>query len=449
MSLHRVYSAISAITSAFASRGLPKERINLDDGYAYRAIDEVVERLAPLLGEHKLCILPRVLERTQGERIDPTGESLIHVTLRVAFDLVSVEDGSSHTIEAVGEALDHSDKASAKAMTSAYKHAVLHAFCIPVSGREDADRCSPGRNSSAALPAPVEGWAQWAEDIAAVVTSCATPEAIERLLASNRGLLSGLAREQPHEYARIGRAIAVRRKVLAQPVGAAASEATTVAAPPPCTGQPARFSCSHAPTPRRQASHCSQARHFGHGPSGCGGQRTAGQARLDPKAGCRQKVGRHGRQRRSCGRGGSARAWLASTCPRGSCVSGLLLPHAAVPRIAPGSAGIAVRCPSASRGQSNARTSARAPMAAAHSSRPIAGPSACAATTTLSSTASARPRSNAATHSISLGWQRCLPGARRIGERLRSRSLPYLIGEAGDEPGRRALPFRRRPPARR
>ncbi|QGN56124.1 hypothetical protein GKE62_17805 [Novosphingobium sp. Gsoil 351] len=230
MSLPRVYGAISAITAAFAHHGLPKERINRDEGYAYRAIDEVVERLAPLLAEHNLCILPRVLERTQGERTDPEGQNLIHVVLRVAFDLVSVEDGSSHTIEAIGEALDHGDKASAKAMTSAYKHAVLHAFCIPASGREDPDRSSPcpsssGRSSSgrggiAALPAPVEGWVQWAEDIAAVVESCVTPEAIERLLASNRAQLSALAREQPTAYARVGWAIASRRKVLAQPVAA-------------------------------------------------------------------------------------------------------------------------------------------------------------------------------------------------------------------------------------
>ena len=231
MSLPRVYAAINAITSAFAARGVAKERINLDDGYAYRGIDEVIERLAPLLGEHKLCILPRVLDRTQGERIDPDGEPLIHVTLRVAFDLVSVEDGSVHTIEVVGEALDHSDKASAKAMTSAYKHAVLHAFCIPVSGREDGDRCSPGHHSAAALPAPVEGWTQWAEDIAAVIASCATPEAIERLLASNRAQLSALAREQPEAYTRVGRAIAAQRKALAQPVAAAAVTSTKAGKP--------------------------------------------------------------------------------------------------------------------------------------------------------------------------------------------------------------------------
>ena len=61
MSLPRVYAAINAITAAFASNGVAKERINLDDGYAYRGVDEVTERLAPLLAAHKLCILPRVL----------------------------------------------------------------------------------------------------------------------------------------------------------------------------------------------------------------------------------------------------------------------------------------------------------------------------------------------------------------------------------------------------
>ena len=35
---------------------------------------------------------------------------LFHVCLRVAFTLTSVDDGSSHSVEAYGEALDPSDK---------------------------------------------------------------------------------------------------------------------------------------------------------------------------------------------------------------------------------------------------------------------------------------------------------------------------------------------------
>ncbi|GGE03075.1 hypothetical protein GCM10011515_23350 [Tsuneonella deserti] len=61
------------------------------------------------------------------------------VSLKVAFDLVCADDGSCHTIEAYGEALDAGDKGTPKAMQSAYKYAVLQAFCVPAVQHEDAD----------------------------------------------------------------------------------------------------------------------------------------------------------------------------------------------------------------------------------------------------------------------------------------------------------------------
>jgi hypothetical protein len=145
------------------------------------------------------------------------------VALRAAFDLVSAEDGSSHTIQAYGEALDHSDKATAKAMTAAYKAAVLQAFCIPVSGSEDADQRSPRLGSANGASAPVEGWRQWADDLSAVVGSCMSGEAIDRLLAGKRAQLAGLARECPEHYAALGQAIATRRQELDVPAAAAAA----------------------------------------------------------------------------------------------------------------------------------------------------------------------------------------------------------------------------------
>jgi hypothetical protein len=54
------------------------------------------------------------------------------VTLKVAVDLISVDDGSCHTVRAFGKALDDADKVPAKAMSAAYKSAMLQSFCIPV-----------------------------------------------------------------------------------------------------------------------------------------------------------------------------------------------------------------------------------------------------------------------------------------------------------------------------
>ena len=98
--------------------------------------------LAPLLAKHRLCVLPRVRERRRRSAAAIDLQLLINVALRVSFTLVSADDGSSHKVEAYGEALDGGDKATAKAMSAAYKSAMLQTFCIPVAGAEDADRTS-------------------------------------------------------------------------------------------------------------------------------------------------------------------------------------------------------------------------------------------------------------------------------------------------------------------
>ena len=140
MSAPSVYAAINAITAELAANGIAKNRTNEIDDYKYRSIDDVLDRLAPLLAKHRLCVLPRALERSVTERADEQNRLLLHVALRVSFTLTSVDDGTSHVVEAFGEALDGGDKATAKAMSAAYKAAMVQAFCIPVLGGEDADR---------------------------------------------------------------------------------------------------------------------------------------------------------------------------------------------------------------------------------------------------------------------------------------------------------------------
>ena len=115
-----VYRAINAITSAFAADGIAKTHTNVRDQYPYRSIDDLLNRLGPLLAKHRLCILPKVLERTATEQRGDGDTLLNAVTVRVAYQLVSCRDGSSHSIKAVGEALDPGDKATAKALSAAY-----------------------------------------------------------------------------------------------------------------------------------------------------------------------------------------------------------------------------------------------------------------------------------------------------------------------------------------
>lgn len=136
----KVYQAINKVQAALAKTGISKDRLNTQGaGYKFRGIDDVFNAVAPLLAEHGLCILPRMLTRQCEERQSKSGGALFYVTVEAEFDLVSAEDGSKHTIKTFGEAMDSSDKATNKAMSAAYKYAAFQAFAIPTEGDNDAD----------------------------------------------------------------------------------------------------------------------------------------------------------------------------------------------------------------------------------------------------------------------------------------------------------------------
>ena len=134
-----VYKAISSVMGDLAKVGIAKSDTNTFDKYKYRGIDAVYNALAPLLAKHGLVVLPRVVDRHTEERTSAKGGTLIHTTLTVDFDLAAAEDGSTHTIRAIGEAMDRGDKSVNKAMTAAYKYAMFELFCIPTEGADDAD----------------------------------------------------------------------------------------------------------------------------------------------------------------------------------------------------------------------------------------------------------------------------------------------------------------------
>lgn len=140
----KVYQAINRVQTALAKSGIAKDRTNQQGAsYKFRGIDDVYNAISPLLGEHGLCILPRMIRRECQERQTAKGSAIFYVTVEAEFDFVSAEDGSIHTVKTFGEAMDMSDKATNKAMSAAYKYACLQAFAIPTEGDNDADASTP------------------------------------------------------------------------------------------------------------------------------------------------------------------------------------------------------------------------------------------------------------------------------------------------------------------
>jgi hypothetical protein len=134
-----VYSAINAVQKDLARTGITKSRRNTQQGYQFRGIDDVFNTLSPLLAEHGLCILPRIMSRECQERTTAKGGTIFYVVVEAEFDFVASSDGSSHVVRTYGEAMDSADKATNKAMSAAYKYAALQAFSIPTEADNDAD----------------------------------------------------------------------------------------------------------------------------------------------------------------------------------------------------------------------------------------------------------------------------------------------------------------------
>lgn len=175
----KVYAAIHQVQTALAKGGISKSRKNKEQGYSFRGVDDVMNALAPALASARLCIFPRVLTREKTERPSKSGGVLFCTVVEMEFDFVAVEDGSTHTVRVIGEAMDSADKSSNKAMSAGYKYACLQTFCIPTEAvGEDADAVTPEPIAAAptgriplALAAPVtkvehpKGYLEWLDQL--------------------------------------------------------------------------------------------------------------------------------------------------------------------------------------------------------------------------------------------------------------------------------------------
>ena len=138
----KVYAAINAVQNALKA-GIPKDHKNAMQGYNFRGIDDIYNVVGPLLPEHGLVILPKMVSRECEAYKNAKGNTMFHVVVKAEYRFVAAADGSCEVVEMFGEAMDSSDKATNKAMSAAYKYACIQTFSIPVTGEPDADAESP------------------------------------------------------------------------------------------------------------------------------------------------------------------------------------------------------------------------------------------------------------------------------------------------------------------
>lgn len=156
MSIYEALSAVMADVQAVA-----KTDRNDHQKFNFRGIDAVVNAVGPALRKHKVIVVPDVREHKfgtveVGQKRTPMGHCVVHVAY-----VFYGPDGDSVECSVVAEAMDSGDKAYPKAMSVAFRTALLQALTLPTD-EPDPDASSYER--AAAQPAsdhdPVKAAAQ-------------------------------------------------------------------------------------------------------------------------------------------------------------------------------------------------------------------------------------------------------------------------------------------------
>ena len=133
-----IYAAIASIMNEVGAIGKDKQAGSGSFGYKFRGIDDVMNRLNPLMSKHGVFVVPEVLESTREERINQKGNSIMYSVMKVKYTY-DAKDGSSVSSIVIGEGMDTGDKASNKAMSIAMKYSMFQVFCIPTEEMKDPD----------------------------------------------------------------------------------------------------------------------------------------------------------------------------------------------------------------------------------------------------------------------------------------------------------------------
>jgi hypothetical protein len=132
---------------------IAKKDKNTSQGFNFRGIDSVVNAVSPALQKHGVIVVPSVddYEYTTVE-IGRNRTAMGHVKVIVTYTFIG-SNGDSIKATVAGEAMDSGDKATAKAMSVAFRTALLQALALPTD-EPDPDSQSYERSSANDVLAP-------------------------------------------------------------------------------------------------------------------------------------------------------------------------------------------------------------------------------------------------------------------------------------------------------
>ena len=146
-----IAQALSEIMKAVGA--IAKKDKNTSQGFNFRGIDSVVNAVSPALQKFGVVVIPSVEEyEYQTVEIGRNRTAMGHVKVKVTYTFIGA-NGDAIKATVVGEAMDSGDKATAKAMSVAFRTALLQSLALPTD-EVDPDATSYERSSADDVLAP-------------------------------------------------------------------------------------------------------------------------------------------------------------------------------------------------------------------------------------------------------------------------------------------------------
>jgi hypothetical protein len=163
---------------------------NSQQGYNFRGIDAVINAVGPAFRKHGVIAVPAKSEARYRDVQTSTGKPSRECTVTVTYRFYGPA-GDFIEVEVPGESMDFGDKGAPKAMSVAYRIALLQALCIPTDEPEP-DAQSYERSAPAVRPEP-----QWERPLPEPVTDQPWMDKFETRAAAagSAGELKGLWEE--------------------------------------------------------------------------------------------------------------------------------------------------------------------------------------------------------------------------------------------------------------
>jgi hypothetical protein len=179
-----VFEALSAVMDDVQAVG--KKDRNTQQGYVFRGIDAVVNAVGPAFRKHGIVPTPFKSEARYRDVLTNSGKPSRECTVTVTYRFYG-PDGDFVDCEVPGESMDFGDKGAPKAMSVAYRIALLQLLCIPTDDPEpDAQSYERSREPEpvAATTGQVTRFDELAKQLAAAESESKLKEAWTLIVAA-------------------------------------------------------------------------------------------------------------------------------------------------------------------------------------------------------------------------------------------------------------------------